>query len=298
LEHLIHTDVRGEQHGVVDVNGDGNPEIFGACKGCNPTQRKGYYAADWGNPVGGWTFHPVTREYEFPYGGTGLLNGFGFGDVDGDGQPDLLERDGIWIDALGATPNELLCPAAGCGFASVLLYSGDASGAAGPAHMFAFDVDGDDDVDIVSADITNGYGLSWYEQTVPLQFVKRRFLSHPSEAATYGPVSFSQAHALQVADMDGDGVPDLVTGKTHFATISDYQAPDIHGEPVSYVFKTRRATPSAANGGSVTFEPYPLDATSSKAGVGREIAVGHVNTDGILDVCIASKLGLYLYLGN
>ena len=41
--NLIHTDVRHEQHGFVDVDGDGKPEIFGACKGCSPPQTKGYY---------------------------------------------------------------------------------------------------------------------------------------------------------------------------------------------------------------------------------------------------------------
>ncbi len=30
--HLIHSDVRLEEHGLVDINGDGFPEIFGACK--------------------------------------------------------------------------------------------------------------------------------------------------------------------------------------------------------------------------------------------------------------------------
>jgi hypothetical protein len=34
------------------------------------------------------------------------------------------------------------------------------------------------------------------------------------------------------------------------------------------------------------------------AGVGRQIAVGHVNTDGIMDICIASKLGLFVFLGQ
>jgi hypothetical protein len=67
---------------------------------------------------------------------------------------------------------------------------------------------------------------------------------------------------------------------------------------VVYVFKTVRGKPSAA--GSVTFEPHLVDMSpvGMKSGVGRQLAVGHVNTDGIMDVCIASKLGLYVFLGK
>src|SRR5204862_7930634 len=39
--HLMHADVRHEQHGRVDMNGDGLPEIYGSCKSCG--QFKGYY---------------------------------------------------------------------------------------------------------------------------------------------------------------------------------------------------------------------------------------------------------------
>jgi hypothetical protein len=33
-------------------------------------------------------------------------------------------------------------------------------------------------------------------------------------------------------------------------------------------------------------------------GVGRQLAVGHINTDGIPDICIASKVGLAVFLGK
>jgi hypothetical protein len=50
--------------------------------------------------------------------------------------------------------------------------------------------------------------------------------------------------------------------------------------------------------GPVTFEPHPIDTSNAKVGVGRQIAVGHINTDGIMDVCVASKLGVYAFLGQ
>jgi hypothetical protein len=93
--------------------------------------------------------------------------------------------------------------------------------------------------------------------------------------------------------MDGDGVPDLVTGKERFAHPLDQNDPDPQGTPFLYVFKTIRNKPSVA--GSVTFEPHMVD---NVAGVGRQIAVGHANTDGIMDICVASKLGLFVFLGQ
>jgi hypothetical protein len=33
-------------------------------------------------------------------------------------------------------------------------------------------------------------------------------------------------------------------------------------------------------------------------GVGRQIAIGHVNTDGIMDICVSTKVGLAVFLGK
>ena len=38
--------------------------------------------------------------------------------------------------------------------------------------------------------------------------------------------------------------------------------------------------------------------SNANAGIGQQIAVGDINSDGILDVCVASKLGVYVYLGH
>lgn len=285
----MHDDVRGEQHGLSDVDGDGRPEIYGACKGCGNTDpdtiTRGYYQMDVADPTRAWTYHAVTKPQSWP--GGGWLHGFGFGDVNLDGKLDYLERAGVWTHLLAAKPDQ-------SAYYDVKLHGGDPTDAkAGGSHMFAVDIDGDADMDIVSADAAHGYGISWYEQTVAGKFIKHRFVGTPEEDY---PQHFSQPHALEVVDMDGDGVADVITGKTYLAHPEGLDDPDLRGDPVNFVFKVKRNAPSDA--GPVTFEPHPIDTSNAKVGVGRQIAVGHIDTDGIMDICIASKLGVYVFLGQ
>jgi len=63
---------------------------------------------------------------------------------------------------------------------------------------------------------------------------------------------------------------------------------------VLYVFKTTRGL-AGPDGSPVMFEPRLID---EQVGIGSQIAARHINTDGILDLCIASKLGLYVFFGT
>jgi hypothetical protein len=333
--HLMHADVRMEQHELVDMNGDGYPEIVGACRDCGTGDTKGYYQGDPTNPTTKWTYHQVTGFFAFPFGNLGWMHGIGAGDINGDGRPDWMDRSGAYLQQPGALWNLTVCTGkntpAGCGFIQAktpLLPTGfsqaalsDAYGDKGPSHMFAVDMDKDGCSDVVAADWAHGaQGLFWYQQqkdasgVCNYSFKTYQFMGNAPRTAKYQPgvddaamwgAGFTEPHALQVYDMDGDGRPDVISGKMRFACPYDCADLDPDGTPYIYVFRNV-ATPDPRNGAPITLQPFLVDGdpTASEGtpaagmGVGRQIAIGHVNTDGIMDICVATKLGLAVFLGQ
>jgi hypothetical protein len=302
--YTISNDMRMEHKGLVDVTGDGKPEILGSCGNCAPSQTKGYWQADWNNPTSPWTYHAVTRTYSYP-GGAGWIHGIGAGDVNGDGRADLLERSGVWLQPADPTTPWT--------FINVALSLPEFLGTdqdIGGSNMFVYDVDGDGMNDIVNSLQSHDYGLAWFKQGPAGTFTRQMIMNTPAEQAMYNNVAVSQLHSLAFQDMDGDGLPDIVTGKTWLA--HPYPTGDGGNmDPVLlYVFKLVR-TPT------VHFEPHLIDsdmaggapgesldtasATCTQAcgsGVGREFKIADINKDGIPDIAIASKRGLYVYYGK
>ena len=90
----------------------------------------------------------------------------------------------------------------------------------GGAQMYAYDVDGDGDNDVVTSKAAHAYGLSWFENVGgddgEIKFKEHLIMGEKPEENEYG-VAFSQLHALALADMDSDGVQDIVTGKRWWA---------------------------------------------------------------------------------
>jgi hypothetical protein len=154
--------------------------------------------------------------------------------------------------------------------------------------MYALDVDGDGDADIVTSLYGHGYGLSWFEQVQKdgkIQFVDRPILpSKPEE--TLDGVQFSQPHAVAVVDIDGDGLQDIVTGKRFWAH-GPKGDPDPAGTPFLYWFKLNRT------GGQITWTPHRIDDAS---GVGTQFAIGDLNGDQRPDIVVGNKKGGFVFL--
>jgi hypothetical protein len=277
-EHLISKDIRMEQRVFVDFDKDGFPDLLSGSIGAGKT--KGYYKIDKANVTAPWTFKTVTRAYDFY--GNGWIHGIGAGDVDGNGTMDLLERAGVWLQGQGNDAGKFTFVNVGFSEPENLGTMGNVGG----AHMFAYDVDGDGDSDVITSLNSHGWGLAWFEQTAPGKFTKHLIVHTPDDKAMYNNIAFSQIHAVCLEDMDGDGLKDIVTGKGWYVHPPVFNDPDYAGTPYMYVFRLVR-TPT------VHFEPHLVD---DKVGTGRQFQVGHLDKNGTLDFVIGGKKGLFVYL--
>ena len=213
-EHHVLDDCSNESPVLADVTGDGRLELI-----CIHAGAYGYAQPDPNHPEQPWRFHRIS-----PALGLGrFTHGLGIGDVDNDGRQDLLETNG-WYQSTDS------------GFTHRL----QKFAAAGGAQMFAYDFDGDGDNDVVSVQNAHGWGLRWFERRG--QGDDTTWLPHvilnDRPNAQVDDVAISQMHALALADIDGDGVQDIVTGKRFFA--HGGADPGAFQLPVLYWFRTVR----------------------------------------------------------
>jgi hypothetical protein len=106
-----------------------------------------------------------------------------------------------------------------------------------------------------------------------------------------GGVTFTQPHATTFADIDGDGIPDLITGKRHHSHFQ-YADPDNWGPPVLYVYKVVRNP--KVNGGA-EFVPELIH---NRSGVGSHIDVGDLNKDGTIDIVTSGPSGTFVFFNQ
>lgn len=228
------------------------------------------YAAPASDPAAPWTFHAISGE-EF---GTPYVHGLGVGDVDGDGRADVVEREGIWLQPESGSTWTRHEVDFGAGL------PGTRPNNWGGSQMIVYDVDGDGDSDVVTALAAHRYGLSWFEQ-IDLD----TFTPHEILPASDAGESVSQLHALNVGDMNGDGLLDVITGKRYYAHPSTNPDPGTTAPAMLYWFELTR-------GESVSFLPRAIHDDS---GVGCNFAVRDVTSDGKLDVFVSNKHGTFLH---
>jgi hypothetical protein len=271
-KHLAHPTVDNESPAFADITGDGRPELVFHTGGV-----LGYATPNPAAAAERWTFHPCSEPEQWGQ----YQHGLGVGDVDGDGRCDLLMVGGWWRQ-----------PAAG---AARWAKQPQTFGTQGGAQIHAYDVDGDGDQDVITSLYGHGYGLSWYEHVRReggIEFVEHPIL--PAVAAeSLDGVQFSQLHAVALADIDGDGLQDVVTGKRYWAH-GPQGDPDPAGAPVLYWFRLQRlGDPRGKSAASVRYVPHRIDDAS---GVGTQIAVGDLDGDGRPDVAVGNKRGGCVFL--
>jgi hypothetical protein len=156
-------------------------------------------------------------------------------------------------------------------------------------------VNGDGLNDVVSAQQGHGFGLAWFEQkrdTIGNITFERHWIMNNWLDNNSGGVMFTEPHAFACADMDGDGIPDLVTGKRQFSHLDTWVDPDPWGAPVLYVYKTVRD--STVPGGA-RFEPKLVHNFS---GVGAHIDLKDMNNDGKPDIETSGPYGTFVFINK
>ena len=143
-KHQVFDSVSNESPQLTNIVGDSTPELV-----CTRDGYFGFATIDPQEPFGLWSFHAISEQVADKRFGHGL----GIGDVNSDGKLDIIHSGG-WFEQ----------PDANADTTRWLSHAAAFTTAYGGAEMFAYDVDGDGDSDIITSNAAHHFGLAWYEQ--------------------------------------------------------------------------------------------------------------------------------------
>lgn len=280
--HVVLEFIANEETLLEDIDGDGVPEVIHG----GPDFRLGYSKPDPADPTGKWITTVIAEPGPW---GDFANHGLGVGDIDGDGRNDFLTPYGWWRQPASGGP--------GLWEYHPVAFGRDtpSQGGGGGSRIGVWDVNGDGLNDVVTALEGHGYGLAWYEQkrseAGDISFVQHMIMEGFRDRNA-GGVTFTELHGAAYADMNGDGITDLVVGKRSFSHLATYYDPDPYGPPVLYVYTVVRNENAP---GGAEFVPRLVHNFS---GVGAHLTVEDLNGDGRPDIQTSGPYGTFVFINR
>jgi hypothetical protein len=248
-----------EYYAFHDLDGDGIPEII---------------AVSWekDRPLIAWKLakdadgKPTLERNDI---GPKSGHGIGFGDINGDGREDILVETGWYERPEGDI------------FAQTWKYHPETELPHPSCPCLIVDVNGDGRNDIIWGK-AHDYGLYWWEQGEPKSDGTTTWTEHLIDD------TWSQAHALEWADLDGDGKPELITGKR----VRGHAGSDPGGKEPECLYYYKW------NPEKKQFTRYDISPAGGGVGTGMQLRVVDLNGNGRLDIVVAGKTGTWVLINE
>jgi hypothetical protein len=255
--HVIFPTLGNESAGFHDIDGDGRLDIVG---GNSSTGEMIWIKSPNNAEDLTWKVYSISDK-ENP-GAQPFSHGLGIGDMNQNGRLDVVIRQG-WMEApLDPTQPEWKFHEADLGEAA--------------AQMFVYDFNGDGLMDVLSTS-AHELGIWWHEQQKD-ENGKTSWITHVIEE------EYTQTHGVAFVDINGDGHPDFITGKRFFAHMGS--DPGEFDPPYLYWYEF-------VPGENPTWIPHQIDDDS---GVGVHVVAEDMNGDGLVDIVIANKKGVFVFI--
>jgi len=249
-----------EMFALHDFNADGEPELYSA------NYRKQH-------PLEVWRFTKAVDGAPaltpFVLGAEGGGHGFAFGDVNGDGREDVLCEVG-WYERPPGDP-----------FAKPWKFHPETALPHPSCPFVVKDLNKDGRLDIIFGR-GHDVGLYWWEQLSPKAGGTTVWKQHVIDE------SWTQAHAISLADLDGEGQEELIAGKCIWA--HNGGDPGAADPPAIYYYTWDRS--------ALKFTRHTIAAPGEGIALGRQYSVVDLNKDGRLDLTAPSKLGLWVFFNQ
>ena len=206
---------------------------------------------------------------KFVLGLEGGGHGYAWGDVNGDGREDFLTEIG-WYERPPGNP-----------FAAPWKLHPETALPHPSCPFVVKDVNRDGRLDILFGR-AHAYGIYWWEQLPPKPGGTTVWKKHVIDE------SWSQGHVVGLADLDGDGVEELVSGKCVYAHAKG--DPGTEDPAVFYYYRWNQA--------ASRFTRHTIAGPGENIGLGRQLTMADLNGDGRIDVVAPGHFGLYVLINE